>query len=154
MNNTNDQTIKNLLDNIILTQKIYQKASSAIHDSFLTNHFLRTSEKKSLAKKELAKITLVNLSDHDISILKKIKSLPGDMLLVFDDLVLERNERAILSFCIQREKDLIKSYAEVIQETQNSFLIEVLRRHRNECRKVLDKLEELYTGYDYPNFNS
>lgn len=145
-----EPNIDTLIDKLIISVDLYDKASKRVHDDMLKEQFDLQKQRKVDSLEQLAQLMNIDLSAHRVSIADHLKVSMEKIGIEIDHIYIRQNAHEVLSFCLKRESELIESYRKVlagwfIDKKTNSLL----KRQLDDSAKVHDQLKSLYKAYDF-----
>ena len=142
--------IQNLTDKLKVAEEIYEKASSRVHNRPMRDQLKLISKKKEEYLTELSVDMGTNLNTRNINLSERIHLELEKAEIEISHLLIRRNENDILSFCIQREQELVQSYLNGVIEAQKSNeKISILLRQLEETKRLLEELKETKKAYEF-----
>lgn len=140
----------NLIDKLELARQIYEKSAERIDNDFMADPFRTMASKKRIYIKEIAKLFDFDYDEHELEIKDKIKVEWEKIGIELNHLILQRNEKVLLEYCIHREQEILKIYEDIVQHGSYKELFNtVIRNQLHESTKNLDELQHLLEPYDY-----
>jgi hypothetical protein len=144
--------LESILSKLETGQRLYVMASKKIHNAPMTDRFQVLSDQKERFIKELEQVFKLNSYEYKIAYEDRVKLLMEKAGIELDNIFIRRNEKEVISFCLNREKELLVEYNALMREysfdgTHRSYLVS----QRDFTHEVIKKLEETYESYNFLN---
>jgi hypothetical protein len=144
-------SIEKLLDKISIAAELYRKASDRVHNEMMTTQFLQQVERKEAYLDQISSALNIEIDDYQPALIARLQVQLEKIGIEVDQLYLRQNAKEVLSFCINREHDLILAYENLLETgPYSSALQQVLVRQLTDANSVRRKLVALHDAYTYP----
>ncbi|CAN0445928.1 unnamed protein product, partial [Ectocarpus fasciculatus] len=107
--------IELLLDKLSNAAALYRKASDRVHNDMVQEQFLVQAERKETYINQPAHHLSLDLDDYQPGTTNRLKLQLEKLGIEIDHVYLRQNAKEVLSFCLNREEELIAAYRGVIQ---------------------------------------
>lgn len=143
-------TLHNILEKLLITEEIYRKSSSVVHNSSMTVEFDKIATKRRKFFDGLCENLGIDDNDFQIGMAKNIKTQLTKLGMEFDNLMLERNEYVILGLCIKYDEAIIEDYKKILEdETYEHVVRDVALFQLNDLKTSVDHLKQEQKSYDF-----
>ncbi|MBS0000868.1 MAG: hypothetical protein KFF73_17935 [Cyclobacteriaceae bacterium] len=131
----------NLIDRLELARRIYLKAAGRVTDEFMAGQFQTIASKKEVFIREISNLFDFDYEKHSLDLKDKIKVEWEEIGIELNHLILDRNERALMEYCIRREQGILKIYRDILKGSSIDDLFNtVVRNQMDETTEILDEL--------------
>jgi hypothetical protein len=145
----------NLIDKLELARQIYEKAAERVHNGFMTDQFQTIASKKVVYIREIANLFDFDYDAHSLAIRDKLKLEMEKIGIELNHLILHRNEKVLLEYCINREQEIERIYKDILKNgSYNDLTNTVIRNQMKETIEILDELMQVQEQYDFKEDNS
>jgi len=142
--------IQNLIDKIKLAEEIYNRASSRSHNQPMRDQFKTLAKRKNRFLQEIADQFELDLGKHNLKISERIELEWEKAEIEVNHILIHRNERDILKYCIKREEELVDSYEKVLNNgLKNDFLIALFKSQLEDTLRILNELNQTIEAYEF-----
>ncbi|MEQ9298628.1 MAG: hypothetical protein RIF33_08695 [Cyclobacteriaceae bacterium] len=142
--------IEVLLDKLTIAAELYRKASDRVHNDMMQEQFQLQAERKETYITQLAHHLNLNLEDHQLGTADRLKLRLEKLGIEIDHVYLRQNAKEVLSFCLNREEELIAAYRGVIQNGEYDNHVKLtLKSQMDDSVRLKDESMVLHGEYDF-----
>ncbi|MEQ8712771.1 MAG: hypothetical protein RIC80_07125 [Cyclobacteriaceae bacterium] len=141
--------IEILLDKLTLSAELYRKAAERVHNKMMQEQFGLQAERKATYIDQLAYHLNLNLEDHQAGMVDRLKLQLEKLGIEIDHVYLRQNAKEVLSFCLNREEELINAYRGVLQNSRFDNHVKLtLKSQVDDSIRLKNELKALHEEYD------
>lgn len=142
--------IELLLDKLSNAAALYRKASDRVHNDMMQEQFLVQAERKETYINQLAYHLSLDVDDYQPGTANRLKLQLEKLGIEIDHVYLRQNAKEVLSFCLNREEELIAAYRGVIQNGGYDNHVKLtLKSQMADSVRLKDELMVLHGEYDF-----
>ncbi|HHP7242470.1 MAG TPA: hypothetical protein ACFCUD_12400 [Cyclobacteriaceae bacterium] len=148
---TIDPKVQAFIDKLRLAHEVYSKASKRIHNQPMRDQLETLSQKKRTYYQEIIdQYDVEDENNYTLKIKDRIKAELEKAGIEINHVMIRRNEREVLSFCVQREYELIEVYQQLLERNIFSdYLHAILSTQMKETKKLIEELEATREAYNF-----
>jgi hypothetical protein len=146
--NTLTPEIRILLDKLNIASQVYKKASSRIHNQLVKEQLGFLAERKVMFLESIVNEMKIEVNSDDLKMTDQVSLELDKALIELNHIILNRNEREVLSFCIKREDELVKIYKRLIYSRSfYPFIEAMIVSQLDESIALLNELKEIKDAF-------
>ncbi len=148
---TIDPKVQAFIDKLRLAYEVYSKASKRIHNQPMRDQLETLSQKKRTYYQEIIdQYDVEDENNYTLNIKDRIKAELEKAGIEINHVMIRRNEREVLSFCVQREHELIEVYQQLLERNIFSdYLRAILSTQMKETKNLIEELEATREAYNF-----
>lgn len=142
--------IEILLDKLTLSAELYLKAAERVHNEMMKEQFGIQAERKTTYIDQLAHHLNLNLEEHKPRMVDRLKLQLEKLGIEIDHVYLRQNAKEVLSFCLNREEELIEAYRGVLKDDRFDNHVKLtLKSQVDDSIRLKNELKALHDEYDF-----
>jgi len=143
-------SLQNLLDKLFIAEEIYKKAADRVHNVPMTDQFNQIAQQKANFLTELEAELGLESGEVSINFKDKIQVVLDKVGIEVNHIILNRNERALLTFCIKRDEELVKMYDDIMKsDLIDDNIQQLVARQKKETAQVISELTKTREAYQF-----
>ena len=148
-NNVLTPEIQILLDKLNIANQVYSKAASRIHNELVREQLGFLAERKLMFLESITREMEIKTSPNQLKLMDRIGLELDKTLIELNHLILNRNEREVLTFCIKRETELVNVYKRLLyRRSFYPFIEAMIVSQLDETVALLNELKKIKDAFD------
>lgn len=142
--------IEILIDKLTIAAELYNKAADRVHNDMMKEQFELQSSRKQDYIDQISNLLDLDLNDHKVNRADRLKIRVEKLGVDIDHFYLRQNAKEALSFCLNREDELIDAYRSLIKSgSYDNHLKLTLKSQLDDSVRIKDELNTLHEEYDF-----